>query len=173
MKEKALRRYIRECILMEKLSDEYLRQKRESDAAFAAKYPELVAKRDLRNLSKDPRALTVTNMINASSGNDLPSLISVFDDLEDYIKSVDLESLKQVTLDVPKKQTKETLNKFKDKLTTFAEKLKQNSRVISKMYEKNNDSQAMESGLSSYRKAGHDLEKLIDSAFKAIMADKG
>lgn len=160
MKEKTLRRYIRECILMEKLSDEFLRQRAEDDAKFASKFPERAKERSFGNLSKDPKNLTGTNIANISSGNNLSSLITIFDDIEDYIKSTDSESLKQITLDLPKKQTKEILNNFKDKLTTFAQGLKQNSKVTTQ------DSK-------SYKNAGYNLENLIDSTFKTIMADKG
>jgi len=62
--------------------------------------------------------------IRTTGGKDLPSIIKVFDEIEDRIKSSNPESIKMITLDTPKQDVKSALIGAKHKLNIFANSLK-------------------------------------------------
>lgn len=64
-------------------------------------------------------------------GADLPSVVGMFDEIEDHIKSSDPESIKMMTLDVPKANAKSALTAAKHKFNIYANSLKQSNKSVS------------------------------------------
>lgn len=113
---------------------ERMRVKHE-DQKWRAQNPEEARKRDEEyeksksisyGIDKDPTLPSGRRLHNIATvkGADLPSIPGMFDEIEDHIKSADPESIKMMTLDVPKANVKSALTTAKHKLNVFANSLK-------------------------------------------------
>lgn len=175
---KIFRSYIRELVIetIARLSpEEKARQKIKHHDLMKNDpfYAERTKQRDFANLSSNPNLLTGQKISQSKSGgNDISSIVGVFDDLEDYIKSSDIDSMKRVTLDVPKENVKSSLDSARKKLLTFAQALGTSAKSLEKSYEKNADSTKkyshFEDDLKKNKNVYGSLQALIDSTFDAL-----
>lgn len=110
-------------------------KKKHEDQKWRTQNPEEARKRDdedekSRSLSyvtdKNPTMVTGRQLHNIKTvgGGDIPSIAGMFDEIEDHIKSSDPESIKMMTLDVPKANAKSALTAAKHKFNIFANALK-------------------------------------------------
>lgn len=112
-------------------------KKKHEDQKRSDQKPTGATKEDTRSISyaadKNPTLVTGRRMHNIKTvgGGDIPSIVGMFDEIEDHIKSSDPESIKMMTLDVPKANAKSALTAAKHKFNIFANSLRQSNSKIS------------------------------------------